>query len=97
MTTDSVGYRSAAQLRAAFAAGAMAPADVVAELLDRAGGMDAATSGVTELDPRGAHAAAVDSGRRYRSGGARARTRCTPRGGHQPRISRRGSSIGNAA
>lgn len=72
MTTDSVGYRSAAQLRAAFAAGAMAPADVVAELLDRAGGMDAATSGVTELDPRGAHAAAVDSGRRYRSGGVRA-------------------------
>jgi len=70
--TGSLGYRSATQLRAAFAAGAMAPADVVAELLDRAGGMDTASSGVTGLDPGGAHAAAVDSARRYRSGSARA-------------------------
>src|SRR6266571_5509778 len=70
--TGSLGYRSATQLRAAFAAGAMAPADVVAELLDRAGGMDTASSGVTGLDPGGAHAAAVHSARRYRSGSARA-------------------------
>ena len=71
MATGSFGYHSATQLRAAFAAGAMAPADVVAELLDRALGMDTASSGVTELDPEGAHAAAADSARRYRSGSAR--------------------------
>lgn len=69
--TSSLGYRGATQLRAAFAAGELAPADVVAELLDRAGGMDTASSGVTGLDPGGAYAAAVDSARRYRSGSAR--------------------------